>query len=179
MVDIVSDNGTFSDMDVTCVSLPKSCDEEADSLDSVDDVAVTDSCVRGATSPLLVIDNEINVSRDVSCAGADVALILDVYATDEFNDVVREGVFKEGVVVTGDFEEVVEISLLVSSTAMFGATEAVVRCVDVGVVSRDEKTAGTNGSTDVPGVCVVTCPTLSDGGSSVWATEILGCDVVD
>ena len=71
-----------------------------------------------------------------------------------------------------------EICLLVSSkdTAVFGATEAV---VEVGVVSRDEKIAGTDGSTDVPGVCVVTCPTLSDGGSSVWATEILGCDVVD
>ena len=44
-----------------------------------------------------------------------------------------------------------EICLLVSSkdTAVFGATEAV---VEVGVVSRDEKVAGVDGSADVPGV---------------------------
>lgn len=59
-----------------------------------------------------------------------------------------------GVVVTGNFEEVTEIGLLVSpeDIAMFAVNGAVVGCVKVVDVSTDEKVVGRNGSVDVPEV---------------------------
>lgn len=56
---------------------------------------------------------------------------------------------EEGVVVTGNFEEVTEIGLL-EDIAMFAVD--VVGCVEVVDVSADKEVVGGNGSADVPEV---------------------------
>ena len=95
----------------------------------VDKVYVAVMSVRGTTVSFFSVDP---VAMDFMAVCK--LLLGDVCAVDD-----------DGVGVT-------EADAVGPDTDMFGTTEDVFSCVEVGVVSRDEKVAGVDGSADVPGV---------------------------